>query len=73
MAAAARRKEKAFSRKHEFTDDDLWALASARVVAVAHYVDQQIDPVRLVVIRPDITALETNDKGAAAGVDLAVY
>lgn len=65
--------KKLLAENMKVTDDDLWALASARVVAVAHYLDQQIDPVRLVVIRPDITALQTNDKGAAAGVDLAVY
>jgi hypothetical protein len=55
------------------TDDDLRALALARVVAVGHYLDQHIDPVRLAVIPPNISASETNDKGAGAGVDLAIY
>ena len=55
------------------TDEDLRALAIARVVAVGHYLDQQVDPVRLAVISPNIIAPETNDKGPAAGVDLAIY
>lgn len=55
------------------TDDDLRALAIARVVAVGHYLHQQIDPVRLAVIPPTIIGPQTNDKGSAAGVDLAVY
>jgi hypothetical protein len=53
------------------TDDDLRALAIARVVAVGHFLDQHIDPVRLAVIPPNISGPETSDKGA--GVDLAIY
>ena len=41
--------------------------------AVGHYLDQHIDPVRLAVLPPNIRASETNDKGPAAGVDLAIY
>ena len=55
------------------TDDDLMKLAIARVVAVGDCLDQQVDPVRLAVVPPNIGASETNDSGLhAAGVDLSV-
>ena len=65
--------KKLLGENMKVTDDDLRALAIARVVAVGHYLDQQVDPVRLAVIPPNIIAPETNDKGPAAGVDLAIY
>jgi hypothetical protein len=54
------------------TDDDLKKLAIARVVAVGHYLDQQVDPVRLAVVVPNISAPGTKDKGQVTGVDLAI-
>jgi hypothetical protein len=55
------------------TDDDLVKLAIARVVAVGDCLDQQVDPVRLAVVPPDIGASETNDSSRhTAGVDLSV-
>jgi hypothetical protein len=47
------------------TDDDLKKLAIARVVALTHYVEQQVDPVRLAVAPPNISAPETRDKAQA--------
>jgi hypothetical protein len=55
------------------TDDDLMKLAIARVVAVGDCLDQQVDPVRLAVVPPNIAASETNDSGHhTEGVDLSV-
>jgi hypothetical protein len=65
--------KKLLAENMKVTDDDLRGLAIARVVAVGHYLDQHIDPVRLAVLPPNIRASETNDKGPAAGVDLAIY
>jgi hypothetical protein len=58
--------------KMKVTDKDLMKLAIARVVAVGDYLDQQVDPVRLAVVPPNIGAPETNDSGHTAGVDLTV-
>ena len=65
--------KKLLAENMKVTDDDLRALAIARVVAVGHYLDQQIDPVRLAVIPPNVSAAESNDKSPCAGVDLAIY
>jgi hypothetical protein len=55
------------------TDDDLMKLAIARVVAVGDYLDQQVDPVRLAVVPPNVGSPETDDSGRhTAGVDLTV-
>ena len=55
------------------TDDDLRTLAIARVVAIGDYLDQQIDPVRLAVVPPNVDSPETDDSGRhTAGVDLTV-
>jgi hypothetical protein len=54
------------------TDDDLRKLAIARVVAVGHYLGQQVDPVRLAVAPPNTSAPGTKDNGQATGVELSV-
>ena len=64
--------KKLLAENMKVTDDDLRALAIARVVAVGHYLDQQIDPVCVALIPPTIIGPETNDRGPAAGVDLAI-
>jgi hypothetical protein len=64
--------KKLLAENIQVTDDDLKKLAIARVVAVGHYLDQQVDPVRLAVGAPNISAPGTKDKGHATGVDLAI-
>jgi hypothetical protein len=64
--------KKLLTENMKVTDDDLKKLAMARVVAVGHYLDQQVDPVRLAVGSPNISAPRTKDKSQATGVDLAI-
>jgi hypothetical protein len=64
--------KKVLAENMKVTDDDLRTLAIARVVAIGDYLDQQIDPVRLAVVPPNIGAPQTDDSGHSAGVDLTV-
>jgi hypothetical protein len=61
--------KKVLAENMKVTDDDLKTLAIARVVAIGDYLDQQIDPVRLAVVPPNISASDTHQAG---GVDLTV-
>jgi hypothetical protein len=64
--------KKLLAENMKVTDDELKKLAIARVVAVGHYLDQHIDPVRLAVVPANIGAPGTKDKGPATGVVLAI-
>jgi len=65
--------KKVLTENMRVTDDELTKLAIARVVAVGDYLGQQVDPVRLAVVPPNVGSPETNDSDRhTAGVDLTV-
>jgi hypothetical protein len=64
--------KKLLAENMKVTDDDLRKLAIARVVAVGHYLDRQVDPARLVVVPPDLSAPAAKAEGQTTGVELTL-
>ena len=56
----------------EITDQDLQHLADERAQAVGQWLSGQVDPARLVVVAPKLTADGITEKGKTTRVDLSL-